>query len=85
MANASGLNWGITLHNLGSKISYTNDATQKDYIPANLGIGIAYVKVFDETSKATFGLDINKLLVPTPPLLKGDSTDPATIDKYILY
>ena len=80
--NASGLNWGITLSNLGSKISYTNDATQKDYIPANLGIGVAYTKVFDETSKATFGLDINKLLVPTPPLLKGDSTDPATIDKY---
>ena len=81
-ANASGLNWGITLHNLGSKISYTNDATQKDFIPANLGIGIAYVKVFDETSKATFGFDLNKLLVPTPPVLKGDSTDPATISKY---
>ena len=80
--NASGLNWGIALTNLGSKISYTNDATQKDYIPANLGIGIAYVKVFDETSKATFGLDINKLMVPTPPLLKGDSTDQATIANY---
>lgn len=81
--NASGLNWGITLHNLGSKISYTNDATQKDYIPANLGIGIAYTKVFDETSKATFGLDINKLLVPTPPLITGNtSTDSANIAKY---
>ena len=81
--NASGLNWGITLHNLGSKISYTNDATQKDYIPANLGIGIAYTKIFDETSKATFGLDINKLLVPTPPLITGNtSTDSANIAKY---
>lgn len=70
--NASGLNWGIALSNLGSKISYTNDATQKDYIPANLGLGVAYTKVFDETSKATFGLDINKLMVPTPPAL-GDS------------
>ncbi len=81
--NASGLNWGIALHNLGSKISYTNDATQKDYIPANLGIGVAYTKVFDETSKATFGLDINKLLVPTPPLITGNtSTDAANIAKY---
>ena len=81
--NASGLNWGVTLHNLGSKISYTNDATQKDYIPANLGIGIAYTKVFDETSKATFGLDINKLLVPTPPVITGNtSTDSANIAKY---
>lgn len=81
--DASGLNWGIALHNLGSKIAYTNDATQKDYIPANLGIGVAYTKVFDETSKATFGLDINKLLVPTPPLLNGtDSANNVAITKY---
>ncbi|MEO6456031.1 MAG: type IX secretion system outer membrane channel protein PorV [Ginsengibacter sp.] len=66
--DGSGFNWGATLTNLGTKISYSNDATQKDYIPANLGLGIAYTKVFDETSKATFALDVNKLLVPTPPL-----------------
>jgi len=71
-ASGKGLNWGVTLTNLGSKISYTSDALQKDYIPANLGIGIAHTSVFDETSKLTFGLDINKLLVPTPPSL-GDS------------
>lgn len=68
----SGLNWGLTLSNLGTKIAYTSDASEKDFIPANLGLGVAYVNVFDETSKVTFGLDINKLLVPTPPLL-GDS------------
>ena len=68
----SGLNWGVTLSNLGSKISYTNDASERDFIPANLGLGIAYVNVFDETSKVTFGLDVNKLLVPTPPQI-GDS------------
>ena len=39
---------------------------------ANLGLGVAYVKSFDESNKVTFGLDINKLLVPTPPAL-GDS------------
>lgn len=71
--DGSGLNYGITLSNLGSKISYTNDATQKDYIPANLGLGVAYTKVFDENSKITFGLDLHKLLVPTPPSI-GDST-----------
>src|SRR4051812_2063965 len=31
-----GLNWGVAITNLGSKISYTSDAQQKDYIPANL-------------------------------------------------
>lgn len=71
-STGSGWNWGVAVSNLGSKISYTNDASEKDFIPANLGLGAAYVKAFDETSKVTFGLDVNKLLVPTPPAL-GDS------------
>ena len=67
--NGQGLNWGLTLSNLGSKISYSSQANQKDYIPANLGLGLAYTKVFDEANKITFALDLNKLLVPTPPVL----------------
>jgi hypothetical protein len=70
--NGEGFNWGVTLSNLGSKISYTSDANSKDFIPANLGIGGAYTKVFDEDNKITFALDIHKLLVPTPALI-GDS------------
>lgn len=66
---SSGLNWGVAITNLGSKIAYTNDASEKDFIPANLGLGAAYVNVVDESNKITFGLDINKLLVPTPPSL----------------
>lgn len=66
-ASGQGLNWGIALSNLGSKISYTSDAQQKDYIPANLGLGAAYTWALDETSKLSLGLDINKLMVPTPP------------------
>jgi hypothetical protein len=66
--NGQGLNWGLTLSNLGSKISYSSDATQKDYIPANLGLGLAYTKVFDESNKITFAVDFNKLLVPTAKL-----------------
>jgi hypothetical protein len=62
-----GFNFGLALSNLGSKIGYTKDATQKDYIPANLGLGANYTKVFDETSKISFGLEFHKLLVPTPP------------------
>ncbi|MCW3090681.1 MAG: hypothetical protein JWP81_1750 [Ferruginibacter sp.] len=75
-----GLNYGVVLSNLGSKISYTNDATQKDYIPANLGIGVTYTKVFDETSKMTFGIDINKLLVPTPPTFSTNQGGTGTSD-----
>jgi hypothetical protein len=67
--DGSGLNYGIALSNLGTKISYTSDATQKDYIPADLGLGIGYTKVIDENTKISFGLDVHKLLVPTPPSL----------------
>jgi hypothetical protein len=70
--DGSGLSYGVVLSNLGAKIAYTNDANQKDYIPANLGIGVAYTKAFDENNKITFALDLHKLLVPTPPAL-GDS------------
>lgn len=73
--NGQGLNWGLTLSNLGSKISYSSDANSKDYIPANLGLGIAYTKVFNESNKITFGLDVNKLLVPTPPVITGNTTN----------
>ncbi|MEO5967460.1 MAG: type IX secretion system outer membrane channel protein PorV [Ferruginibacter sp.] len=76
--NGEGLNWGITLSNLGAKISYTDDAKQKDFIPANLGLGAAYTKVFDAENRVTFALDLNKLLVPTPP----QSSDSAGLADY---
>lgn len=70
--NGQGWNFGATLTNLGSKIGYTTDATQKDFIPANLGLGTSYTKVYDEDNKISVAVDINKLLVPTPPS-QGDS------------
>lgn len=70
--NGQGFNWGLTISNLGGKISYSGDANQKDYIPANLGLGGAYTKVFDADNKLTIAADLNKLLVPTPPQV-GDS------------
>ena len=66
-ANQEGFTFGFVLSNLGTKIGYTNDATQKEYIPANMGLGGNYTKVFDEQNKISFGLDLNKLLVPPPP------------------
>ena len=56
--------FGAVLSNVGSKISY--NSTRKDFIPINLGLGVAYTKSIDEYNKITFGLDVNKLLVPTP-------------------
>ena len=77
-AEGNGFDYGATLSNLGSKIAYTSDANQKDYIPANLGLGMAYNKKFDADNKITFALDINKLMVPTPP----SATDSASLVDY---
>jgi hypothetical protein len=72
-----GLSFGVALTNLGSKIAYTDNADQKDYIPANLGFGTTYTRVFNESNKIMFGVDINKLLVPTPPRFENLTGDPA--------
>jgi hypothetical protein len=67
--SAAGDGWafGAVLANLGAKISYTDNADQKDFIPANLGLGTTWTKNFNSQNQLMFGLDINKLLVPTPP------------------
>ena len=81
--NGSGWNFGAALTNLGTKIGYTNDATQKDYIPADLGGGFTYTAAVDEINKITFGIDAHKLLVPTPPSFTGDpATDSTAISDY---
>ncbi len=66
-AAGNGFAYGVTLSNLGTKIAYTDNADAKDYIPANLGLGATWTKNFNERNKITLGVDVNKLLVPTPP------------------
>jgi Type IX secretion system protein PorV len=65
--NGGGFAWGVTLSNLGSKMGYTSDNQNKDYIPANLGIGARYTMPVDDMNKINFGVEINKLMVPAPP------------------
>lgn len=78
-----GWRFGAAFTNLGGKISYTSNALEKDYIPANLGLGVSYTAAFDENNKILMGLDVNKLMVPTPPLATGDSaTDANSLSKY---
>jgi hypothetical protein len=83
-ANGQGWRFGTVVSNLGTKIGYTNDASEKEYIPANLGIGATYTTVFDEQNKIMFGLDLNKLLVPAPPASQdgGGSIDSANLAAY---
>ena len=68
----TGLSLGLAMTNMGSKISYTGDAAQRDFIPANMTLGAMYTIISNEVNRISLGLDIHKLMVPTPPLL-GDS------------
>ncbi len=65
------LNMGAVLSNIGSKISY--NSSRKDFIPMNLGVGIAYTSQFDAYNAITFALDLNKLLVPVLSYSKPDT------------
>ncbi|HWK04880.1 MAG TPA: type IX secretion system outer membrane channel protein PorV [Puia sp.] len=55
---------GLTISNLGSRIGYTNDNTNKSFLPANLCMGGAYTWVVEEDNKLTLAVDVNHLLVP---------------------
>ncbi len=63
---------GINVKNIGTKISY-DSGNSKQFIPTNLGLGVAYESEIDDYNKFAFTVDLNKLLVPTPPI--GDSTE----------
>jgi hypothetical protein len=67
--------WGLDISNIGTKISYSSTNTQKDFIPTNFRIGPSLKINIDDYNAMTFLFDINKLLVPTPPIyLRNDST-----------
>ena len=58
--------FGLNFSNIGSKMSYT-DSKQPDFIPMNMRLGTSGTIVLDSYNKLTLTIDLNKLLVPTPP------------------
>ena len=69
-AAGNGLSAGLVLSNLGTRIGYTSNASDKDYLPANLGLGLAYAIVVNEDHRLVLAAEVGKLLVPVMP---GDS------------
>ena len=63
---------GLAITNIGSKISYTQDALNKDFIPTNMGIGAGFRIFANDYNEIGIYADINKLLVPTPDTLTDD-------------
>ncbi|GGH17552.1 hypothetical protein GCM10007352_27760 [Mucilaginibacter phyllosphaerae] len=69
--NNSVFAFGAHISNIGNKISYTSTGPSY-FLPANLKLGVANTWTIDDLSKFTVAFDINKLLVPTPPIRDND-------------
>ena len=67
--------WGVSINNIGSKMNYNEANMEKDFIPTNLRLGPTLKLDIDDYNSLAFSVDLNKLLVPTPPIY---ATDPET-------
>lgn len=78
-ATTSNLAFAGSISNIGGKISYLNDAT-KDFLPTNLRLGTAFKTNFDAYNTITLALDLNKLMVPSPPIYQVDENGDIVYD-----
>ena len=62
---------GFNFSNIGSKMSYSDSQTS-EFIPMNMRLGTAWTINLDNFNKISVAFDINKLLVPTPPIYDAD-------------
>jgi hypothetical protein len=72
-ADGSGLNWGVSISNLGGKLGFRGSISSgRDFIPANLGFGLRYGWALDDKSVIRTAFETNKLLVPAWPNPTGN-------------
>jgi hypothetical protein len=71
MSDEGSFAFGVDISNIGTKMNYTT-AGQAYFLPTNLKIGVAKTMAFDSHNTVTFTVDMNKLLVPTPPIRDAD-------------
>lgn len=67
------LSAGISISNIGAKMSYT-DNDQSDFLPTALRLGPSLDLQLDDYNSLMFTVEASKLLVPTPPIYERDST-----------
>jgi hypothetical protein len=62
------LRWGFNFQNLGPKINYDKAAgdTNANFLPSNMKLGAGFDFILDDYNKVSIGVEVNKLLVPTP-------------------
>ncbi|MCX6251409.1 MAG: type IX secretion system outer membrane channel protein PorV [Bacteroidetes bacterium] len=67
------INFGLDISNIGAKISYSTTSTKRDFLPTNLRLGPSFIMDIDDYNRLMLEVDLNKLLVPTPPIRQGDT------------
>ena len=65
---------GLNISNIGGKISYT-ESGDEDFLPMNLRIGARLSTEIDDFNRFMIAFDVNKLLVPSPPVYDGTGND----------
>lgn len=68
------LNLGTNISNMGRKISYT-ETEEAAFIPTNFRLGGNLAIDIDDYNTFSFAIDLNKLLVPTPPIYDENNSD----------
>lgn len=64
--NECQFSWGFNISNIGTKVSYDHGANNA-FLPTNFRIGANFMFPLADYNTLSFGLDLNKLLVPTKP------------------
>jgi len=70
---------GAHISNIGQKITYSAESNE-NFIPANLRVGSAFKTNLDPYNTFTLAFDVNKLLVPTPPIYQTNSNGERVTD-----
>lgn len=72
--NECQFSWGFDISNIGTKVSYDHGANYA-FLPTNLRLGANFMFPLADYHTLSFGLDLNKLLVPTKPRMKDFDMD----------
>lgn len=73
--NGAAIDFGLNISNIGAKMSYSSTSVVRDFIPTNLRFGPSFTMDIDDFNRIMVGFDLNKLLVPTPPVYAMDTNN----------
>lgn len=65
---------GFNISNIGPTLKY-DEIGQENFIPTNLALGGGFDFILDEYNKVGISAEVNKLLVPTPPMYGTEFVD----------